>query len=400
MNRRTLLVLLVLASLAVALAVLLERGSAGRQQLGLGELLLPGLETRASDLQEVQILPSGGDEILLYRTAQDWAVAGYEGYPADLGTLSDLFDTLVDMELEEAKTANPEHHVQLGLNVPAAEEGGALQIRLLGAGQELIAALLFGDESASRNGQYVRRSDENQSWLADRRLPQIPLAAREWLQQPLLEIPYDRIREVHLTAADEEYRLYRALPAEQNLLLDDLPAERTLSAPDVLNEYGSALEDLRFADLLPAAEAEFPEVAAVSAKFICFDGLGITVQLVEEEQQPEQDAQYALLRLRFTLEEKLILQADTPEATVVQDAEGEPVAVQEESAAGAVPVIEAAVTQLAEDAPAAATALPDAAVTAEREQLEILHTPWVYRIDIDDFNRFLFDIDAVLAEDS
>ena len=387
MNRGLLLVLLALALLAVGLAIVLERGSAGRQELGTGEILLPRLEQQVGELQELEVRYPGEEPILLYRTGEDWSVGGYDDYPVSWDKLSELVSTLAEMELEEAKTARPEYHADLGLSEPSEEEGGALQIRLLGAGGEVLADILFGDEAASRRGQYVRRSGEDQSWLVDRRLPDVPFEAWGWLQQPLLEISYERVREVRLsTEQGEQYRMYREIPAEKHLQLAELPAGRELSQEDVLDKYGALLESLRFTGIMPAGEAAFPQRASVTARVVTFNGLGIAAELARAEQE---DANYAFLRLRFTLEEVA------------------PVAVQEapaaaEPAPGALQEGALTVPAIADIAPSAAelqAALPNTAARAEREQLEALHGPWVYQVDIEDFNSFEFNIDDVLKEE-
>ncbi len=390
MSRGLFLTLLVLALLAVGLAVVFERGSAGRQQLGTGELLLPGLEEQSGELQEVEVLYAGEQPIFLYRAGEDWNVIGYEGYPADLGKLSELLGTLVEMELEEAKTANPEYHSELGLSEPSEEQGGALQIRLAGAGKRVLADILFGDEAASRSGQYVRKSGENQSWLVDRRLPDVPFEAWEWLRQPLLEIPYERIREVRLDSGPaERYRLYRESPEEQHLQLENMPDGRELDEEDALDKYGALLQSLSFTGLSPAEEAEFPGQAAVTASFVCFNGLGITAELAQQEPQAGEESGQVLLRLGFSLEAvpgRTAPAAGEDAGQAAADTDAPPVL--------AVPVIGEAVSAPAKEL------LPDtAAAAAEREQLETLHAPWVYQIDIEDFNGFKLNTEDVLKEE-
>jgi hypothetical protein len=283
MTQRSILVLLTAIVVLAGLALLGQREGASGSSVQ-GQQLLPGLAAAINDIDRV-VVTKGGNEIVatLERQPETWVVAEKDGYRADVGKLRQALIALGDARILEAKTSNPELYTRLGVEDLTHE--GASGVGLTAhAGERELASIILGD--SERDYRYVRRAGEAQSYLIDRD-PDVPRTAAQWVDSRIIDVRSDRVREVTITHPDgETVHISKASRDATNYEVADVPEGRELMYAGVANVIGNALRELNLEDVVRADAKEPPADGVVRVEFRTFDGLLVTVEGFEEDDQP------------------------------------------------------------------------------------------------------------------
>ena len=137
---------------------------------------------------------------------QAWILAEKAGYPVDPAKVRALVLGLANLQLVEAKTANPQRLERLDLQEPTAEGSASRMVELMGGDGASLAAAVVGKASPSlygggRGGVYVRRAADNQAWLAAGELD-VPSDAMTMIDTELVDMPLDQVARVILRTSD------------------------------------------------------------------------------------------------------------------------------------------------------------------------------------------------------
>ncbi|MBT8137085.1 MAG: DUF4340 domain-containing protein [Gammaproteobacteria bacterium] len=238
-----------------------------------GAQLVPGLADSLNDVTTVRLTGPGGQSIAtLSRAGEHWTLAEKHGYYADVAGLRELLLKLAQSELVEEKTSNAEYYDRLGVqDIESADAGGVL-IELEGVE---APALIIGNQAGSRQGVYARQAGEATSWLASGDIT-IADETDQWLDKQLIDINAARIAEVEIIHPDgDRLRIYKSTFGQPDFEVAEIPSGRELERDNIANPVGSVIQDLRFDDVSPAAEAGEAPAAAIQAIFRTFDGLVI-----------------------------------------------------------------------------------------------------------------------------
>lgn len=281
MKRRTLLLLGTAAVASVGAALVLtpepeERDAAPGGRAGLA------FEGLAGKLQGASRIEIGRHDakLELQRRGEAWVLPAKGGYPVRPERVRELLVGLTELRLAEARTSDPAQFDRLGLDDPMKPGSTALLLRVLDAEGGAIAELIVGRRRVRTQGNvpesvYVRRPGQNQSWLAEGRLP-VDADPQLWLDRDIANLPHDRIRRIIVRRTDEpELRLVRGEEAEAKLRLAESAGTPPLDEV-ALDEMGRAFEFLTFLDVKPAAE--IPSSPLGESRFELNDGSSITVQ--------------------------------------------------------------------------------------------------------------------------
>jgi len=248
---------------------------------------------------ELRLYGPGGENVLLRRREGTWGVAAENDYPADEERLYDLLLSLGELRLTERKTARAENHPLLGLTAPGEEDAQAIRFVLRGEGG-VIADFLLGDDASSREGAYLRYTEDPQSWLVTPGLEKPPLDPWLWLRQPLLAIEDTDLEELRFRTGGREYRL-------QNRDGELQPAPDSgfaLIEGESLPDYKLALEEFRFEEVWPRDAEDIPAgERPYQATVACCGGLQIGLEFTPL-------AEGALLRLSASGQGELAARAE------------------------------------------------------------------------------------------
>ncbi len=212
-------------------------------------------------------------------------VSSLADFPAEFDKVKQALLAVAELKTVEAKTADPERHVVLGLNEPGSEEGGGLKVRVLGAEDAVLAGLLLGNAGrGTRDLVYVRRDGEDQTWLA-RRKPDIGDDPRDWVDTMLVKIDIERVSRITLAHADgEQVVIYKEQPGDTEFFLDDVPEEGSLKSPRTLDSIARVIAVLRFEEVFAANDIPSDQEPVSVGTFETFDGATISITLYGQDE--------------------------------------------------------------------------------------------------------------------
>lgn len=287
---KTLIVLVAAATVAAGGAYVLLQGQSGSSGGGMAtdlpDRLFPGLEDRLNDVTALTVTHDG-DTLALARTGDGdgarWTIADKDGYPADLEAVREVLIRTARLAPVEAKTSKPELFDRLGLqSIDAA--GSSARLVELAVGDETVASVLVGESgqslSSTRKTVYVRKPDENQTWMAEGDL-QPSTDGLEWLDRTITNVRKERIREVLIHQADGSVlTIERPDPDDSQFSLRELPEGRELESPSEINQVTFGLEYLDLDDVtaLPTGAT-----GRLAVQYTTYGGLQVDVRLVEHD---------------------------------------------------------------------------------------------------------------------
>ena len=255
--------------------------------------VFPELAERANEAQRV-VIRSRKETVTVERDATDpalWRVTEKGGHPVKPQLVKRTVVGLADLELIEARTAQPEWHKHINLTDPD-DKGTGVRITVYGADDIVLASLIAGklEGSADIDGSgtiYVRRTGEDQTYVArgSFNLEQNPAA---WLDTGILTLAKGRVHHVEVTPAEGEAYVVE-LDGEPDLAATPGPAYRIRDLDEglepvtdyAINGIGNALVGLSFIDVVAAEERTLE--APVTSRFVTGDGLVITAEAEKQD---------------------------------------------------------------------------------------------------------------------
>ncbi len=392
-SRRSLLVLLVIALLALGGALLIAQLRTTSPDDAVGTAVLPALSTHLNDVSEIRVLTAGNTPfVTLSRSPEGdhWQVAQRDGYRADFGKLREFLLKLSELKVVEVKTANPANYAQIG--VEDVDGAGATGKRIEFAGLPSPLALILGKNS-SFGGHYVRVAGAAQSYLAK---PQITVYSdpQIWLDRSLMDTPVERVQEVRLVlahgpAAERSYTVTRKVREQTDFTVEGLPRGRKLTYSGVANANAGTLAGLSFEDVRRAApEQETAWKGAARAEYRLFDGTVITLggrteKAGDAAEEFAPDRHYVRIEVSFDEAQYTRFHVELPAATTDDAADGKPDEPQ--------------VT--AEEPGKPAFGADPAQVRAEVQALQEKLRGWVFELPAHKYEAIFRPLDQLLEKD-
>ena len=241
--------------------------------------LFPGLTEQLTGVSEIEVASKAGTFHVRQMDGR-WVVVERDSYPADVGQLQATGKGLADLQVIEAKTARADWLNYLGLGAPP--EGDATLLKLTGSGGAVLAEVLIGQtqgnpDALGRTAMYVRKPNENQSWLARGYL--VPKAAiADWLDKTALVIARDRVKGAVVDPAEgPSYTLARDTKEMPDFRMTDLPRGRELAFEGSPSGVAGSVVGFVYQDVAKADQINFTN--APQTVFSTFDGLNITIRV-------------------------------------------------------------------------------------------------------------------------
>lgn len=273
-----LLRLALVAVIALGLAFWVGSSRQPEETLGGGRVAVPGLGDALNDITRLRLVGAEAKPIAtLEKRESGWVVAEKDGYPADVSKVREYLIKLSNAKYLEPKTSSPDLYGKLGVEDVAAAGAKGVQIEIDGL-KEPLKLIVGIYNTQGGDSTFVRRSDQEQAWLASGNLVADKVAAN-WLRRDLADIQSSRIAEVTIASGGKTLRAFKNDAAEPNFAVADVPKGRELSSEYVANGLASVLSGLRFDDVVkagsvvPAADAKVFDV-----NYLAFDGLRVSAQ--------------------------------------------------------------------------------------------------------------------------
>ena len=281
MNPRTLIALVVIGVLAISGGWYFGTAQrAGQQAYGGGGLMFPDLAPKLQNATRIEITHQN-KTTAIEKHGDTWGLVDRGGYVVQASKLRGMLTALTELRLVEQRTSDPEQFNRLGLEDPNGMTGTSNLLRVLDASGNPIAALVVGHRRVRTQGNvpeqvYVRRTDDNQTWLAEGSL-QADADPQLWLDRDIMNIDHARIAGVAVTHGDETLELARD---GQKLTLK-APAEHPPLDDYKVDDIDRGLELLTFQDVQTDKEAVGDKVG--QSVYTTDDGLAVTATVFKGE---------------------------------------------------------------------------------------------------------------------
>ena len=242
-------------------------------------LMFPTLTQTLRTATRIEIIHQGKTLTLEKRGDGAWGVVSLHDYPVQETKLRGLLTGLTELRLSEPRTTDPAEFSRLGVEDPKGATATGDLLRVLDKGGNPIVQVIVGHRKVRSQGTgeeevYVRRPDENQSWLAMGNV-QADADADQWLDRSVTDIAQDKIASVvvgdnALVFGRQDGKFTLTEPADHPKL-DDYKVD----------DVGRGLQQLTFQAV--KADADAPGTVAGHSDFTTTDGLAVRVTLLHAD---------------------------------------------------------------------------------------------------------------------
>ncbi|MDT8311307.1 MAG: DUF4340 domain-containing protein [Methylophaga sp.] len=238
-------------------------------------LLYPELFSQLSAVNKLVFDGEEGSYTLLREAGEeDWVVKDYYGYPADFDLVKRMLIDIANAKILEAKTDDPALHAVLGLDTA----GEALEIKMFNDDEEIAGVVLGKTRDVTiQTGPrqtYVRRSGEDQAWLAEGYLQISPLMLN-WIDGEIINIARERIARVDIIQPNGDTATIINLGQKDKFGTPEDRQETVFKYQQLGYDIAGSLYQLRLEDVTPMDEFSRGDSEVVTAEFLTYDGLKI-----------------------------------------------------------------------------------------------------------------------------
>ncbi len=252
-------------------------------------LFFPELKDNIDQVAKISI-QSFDDTLNLSKQGNKWLVDEYDGYPALTDKVNNAVLELADLKLNSPKTALERLYPRLGVEGPITAESTSKLLTINNVQNETMVNMIVGNPRRSstaknRPGLYVRKQDDQQSYLVDGRL-ELSAKLKNWIERSLLDIPAEDIQRVTIRHDDgEQFSLFKTVKGEDTFQLENLPDDKKLAPEIVINRFGAILSDIQISSVMKNKSLENIS-DKVNTSIMTFDGLEVDMQAFTYEGRP------------------------------------------------------------------------------------------------------------------
>jgi hypothetical protein len=288
MNPKAFAALAVVAVVAVgaAAAALYVQPNYGGTQ-GAGSKIFPNLMDRVDSVYSIEVIHPE-KTVHVNRKGDGWFIKEADDYPAMTKKVSKTLLDLAQLELYTPMTSLPERWEKLWVDDPTRKGGQAKQITLFDKDGKPIAQAIagrnkFSVEGSSTGGLFIRRANENQSWLAKGSLD-VNYEPRDWFDRAFMELQANRFKRIVVRhPGGEEIVVSKAEKGQPNYVIENLPAGRQMRSTAEADDYATTFSGFRVDDVVSAANKQLPADKTITADYETFDGLTVKTRLYIED---------------------------------------------------------------------------------------------------------------------
>ncbi len=249
-------------------------------------LMFPGLAPKLASVAKLEIAHQGNTLTIEKRPDGQWGIASMHDYPVQESKLRGLLTGLTELRLSEPRTSEPSEFPRLGVEDPNGKTAASNLLTLVDTVGKPVISVIIGHRRVRSQGNgaeevYVRRPDENQSWLAEGSI-EADADAAQWLDRDIINIGHDRIASVDVN----DNALVFGKAGGKFALLQ--PADHPKLEDYKVDDVGRALELLTLMSVKADGDVKVPETG--HAVFTTNDGLAVTVHVFHAPKTGDKDA--------------------------------------------------------------------------------------------------------------
>ncbi len=158
-----------------------------------------GIDTSAVDKIVIRKL---GSQVTLNRVGDNWLVSNGESHPADKRAVKNLVETIGNLRAGDVISDNPANQIKFQVDTLT---GTKLELY---TGDNMLASLFIGKMSGDFRNTYVRRSDENDVYLARGMLTHmVNRTPNDWRDKTIFDINTADVKAIECMFGEEHYTL-------------------------------------------------------------------------------------------------------------------------------------------------------------------------------------------------
>jgi hypothetical protein len=239
-----------------------------------GTLVFPDLAPKLQQAARVEITHAG-QTLVITKGPEKWGLADRGGFPVQQDKLRELLTGLTELRLTERRTADPTLFSKLGVEDPQPATANSNLLRVLDGNGKVIVQLIVGHRRVRTEGDvpeeiYIRRPGENQSWLAEGRLP-VDADPQLWFDRDIANIELAKIASVTVHRGDAVLEFGR----DDGKFVLKSPADHPKLDDYRVEDVGRALETLTLTDVKPVAQEPGDKIG--TCDITTTDGMKISV---------------------------------------------------------------------------------------------------------------------------
>ncbi len=275
---------LALIAIIAAVIVLLPKEKKVESRVLFPELNLEKL----NQVTKVNVQSNQENIELTRDAARGWILPQLDGYPADGTKIRQLLRTFLEAEKLEKKTSDSAYYTRLGVDDPKNSKASNTLVSL--TADAFHYDLILGNFSSQLSqGQYVRKLDEDESWLINRRF-NVSKILNEWLDTQILHLEREDILQIKINdqSSGKLFEIIRDNSSDKLQLKHDSNDKKELPESDVnfrINQFVSVVDYMKFKQLwskesiFASAESKksTPPSEPIVAEYTTLDKMIITI---------------------------------------------------------------------------------------------------------------------------
>lgn len=267
-----------IVAVVISYAAYHYNSKSGQQSVDANSHLIPGLAGNLNAVSKFTVTEVGNALLSeVSKSDKGWVVNNRDGYQANIAAVRKMLNNLADAKLIEAKTANPENYSKLGVEDIDNENAQGILFSLQGL-DDVNEIIIGNNGSSGKNTQYVRRKDQLQSWLVNKKL-NLNRDVTDWLQKDILDIPPERIKTIQIKHPDgSEVNIANDGEEEYQYTLDAIAPEGMKISESEIYQVANALSSMQLRDVTTFSKLKTESITPVTTIFKTYDGLTVTAK--------------------------------------------------------------------------------------------------------------------------
>ncbi len=270
---------------------------------------MPNLVEVINDIKVIEISNSK-DSFIIEAKNEEWTIPSLSNYPVSKKKIKKFLLDLSEIKTIEKKTSNPDLFLRLGVKGVSEVESITTKISLLNNKKIVLESFLYGFTGKTeglKKTRYVRKLDENQSWLVWDAI-KLEQNTMNWASLKFLSLKTYRVKNVYIEDKDDKNKIhvYRDTYDEQNFKLKNTPKKYSLKNNYIPNQIASLLDGIVITNILYKSDINEGEIIK-NITFETFDGLSTKLKLLSYNNK-----KYLIFESTFNIDIRKELGKDTP----------------------------------------------------------------------------------------
>jgi hypothetical protein len=296
MTPRTFSILAILTALGIALAGYAVHNEPGYVETRGGDIVFPELNSRIDDVAKI-VVQTNQRTMTMERGTQGWTLVESGGYLLQSKIVKGAILGFSGLTYVEAKTRQSTKYHKLELQGPEKNQSKGRGVKIYTQNGDLLIDTVIGRvrynmPGTTRDGIYLRKARDPQTWLASGQLD-VSRDPADWLEPSIMDIKSARIKSVVIRHPDGDVvKVSKTAPTDRRFLMANIPDSKQLNYDKDPDNIATVLEEFELADVKQSGGLQFEKDKTINARFETFDGLTIDIKMIKIDGTLSDDPDY------------------------------------------------------------------------------------------------------------